>query len=258
MIDISDVYAYLLVLTRMTSFLVTVPVFSSRGIPVYFKIGFAFFVSLIIFPVTMTEVTLSLNGSYIFFLIQEAVLGLALGWTAQLIFTSIQVAGSFIDLQIGFALANIIDPQTGIQSPMIGNFKYTFAVLLFFTLDIHHLFIEGIISSYKLLPIAGQWLIEVKGVALTSFVLSTFSNMFVIAFKIAAPLVVTLLLADIALGIVARTVPQLNVFVVGLPLKIIINFILLLLISTGLIYIFKEIFMEMVYSIKQLIEILGS
>lgn len=257
MIDISNIYEFSLVLVRMTAYFVTAPVFSSKTIPARFKIGFAFFVSLVIYPTLDIDMKLELNGTYIFYIIQEAVLGISIGLVAQIIFSSIQIAGSFVDMQIGFSLANVIDPQTGAQSPIMGNFKYIFAILLLFALNIHHFIIDGIVTSYEILPITNNWLGQLNNEQIFMFMMSTFSKMFVIAFKISAPIVVTLLITDIVLGILARTFPQLNVFIIGIPLKILITFILLLWLASIFINNFKEMFYEMINSIKQFMDLMG-
>lgn len=259
MIELSALYNFLLIFVRLLSFFVSAPVFSSKGVPVQFKIGLAFFIAFILYPnigMDMDEI-ITIDGNYLFSLIQETLLGLVLGWLAQLMFTSIQIAGSFVDMQIGFAIANVIDPQTGAQTPLMGNFKYIFAVLLFLALDWHHLFIDGIISSYHLLPPNGHWIEQLNNESMITFIMSVFTRMFVIAFKMAAPIVGTLFITDAALGIVSRTVPQLNVFVVGMPLKVIINFILYILIAPSLIYLFKEVFEETIISIKQFMDLMG-
>ncbi|OEG00416.1 flagellar biosynthetic protein FliR [Vulcanibacillus modesticaldus] len=260
MIDITNVFIFFLILTRITSFFVSVPIFSAKGVPAQYKIGLSFFMALLLFP-SINQNFISdfsyQDGIYIYYLIQETLMGIALGWIVQLIFSSIQIAGIFIDLQNGFGLANIIDPQTGIQSPLSGNFMYTFAILLFLSIDGHHNLIDGILSSYKIIPLSREWIGQLNNQSTIDFILYLFSEMFVIAFKIASPIVVSLLLADIALGIIARTVPQLNVFVVGLPMKILIYFILMLLVAPGFIYMFKEVFKQMIIAMKQFMDLMG-
>jgi len=258
MIDLTGIYLFLLALVRITAFFVTAPFFSSKGVPAMFKLGLGLFTALVLLPtIRLGEEQLILNGTYFYYLIQETIIGLVLGWIAQIIFTSIHVAGSFIDMQIGFAIANVIDPQTGVQSPLIGNFKYTFAILLLLALNWHHLFIDGIVSSYYLLPITGDWINQMNHESVITFVIGLFTTMFVIAFKMAAPIIGTLFVSDVILGIIARTVPQLNVFVVGLPLKVSLNFILFLLLAPLFIFIFREIFEEMLISMKQFIDLMG-
>lgn len=259
MFNLLMVYLFFLVFVRMTAFFVTAPIYSSRGVPTQFKIGLGFFTSLVILPTIGDEIpNLSIGSMFLVLILQETLFGLLLGWIAQLLITSIQIAGSFIDMQIGFAIANVIDPQTGFSSPLMGNFKYMFAMLLFLTLNGHHLLIDSIVSSYQLLPISGSWLTRLNDESLLFFVVNTFTQMFVIALKIAAPIVGTLFLSDVALGIVARTVPQLNVFVVGLPLKIIIHFLILFILVPGFIYLFQDLFQEMFTSMRQLMDIMGS
>ncbi len=259
MLNTSIVYAFLLVLVRITAFMVTAPVFSSKGIPNHFKLGLSFFVALVIYPTLyIGNQEILFNSNYIILLLVETMIGLSLGWLAQLIFSAIQIAGAFIDMQIGFAIANVIDPQTGAQSPLMGNFKYTFATLLFLTINGHHLFLDGLINSYQLISFELDWLSKLDDASTLVFVMNTFSKMFLIAFKIAAPIVGSLFIADVALGIVARTVPQLNVFVIGLPLKILLHFSILLMITPALFYMFKEVFYEIFVTMRQFMELMGN
>ncbi len=260
MISLDYLYSFLLVFVRLTAFFVSAPIFSSRTIPLQYKIGFNFFLVIILFPFINfdTQDLVNDNGLFILVLIQETMIGLVLGWITQMIFSSIQVAGAFIDIQNGLGMANVFDPQTGNQVPLLGNFKYAIAVLLFFSLDIHYLLLDGIISSYYILPIGGDWITQLSSESVMVFILTAFLKMFILAFKIAAPIVVTLLISDITLGIIARTVPQLNVFVVGLPLKVLLNYIIMFFVAAGFIYMFKEVFEQMIIAMKNLMNLMGS
>lgn len=197
-----------------------------------------------------------MDFSFFIHIFKELAVGLALGFIAALFIYGIQVAGSFIDMQIGFAIANVIDPQTGAQSPLIGNFKYMLAVLFFLAMDGHHLFIQAIQQSYTFIPLQ-QLTIPLGSENVMQFVTHAFITMFEMAFKMAVPIVATLFLVDIALGIVAKTVPQLNVFVVGLPLKILISFIVLLVALPGFFYLLKILFATMFEAISTLMQLLG-
>jgi len=259
MIELDSLYAFLLIFVRLTAFFVSAPIFSSRSISIHYKIGFNFFLVIILFPfITIeTQGLTDNNGLFILLLLQETIIGLVLGWIAQMIFASIQVAGAFIDIQNGLGMANVTDAQTGNQIPLLGNFKYAIAVLLFFSLDIHHLLIDSIISSYNILPIGANWIVQLNSEPVLIFILTTFLKMFLLAFKIAAPIVVTLLISDITLGIIARTVPQLNVFVIGLPLKVLLNYIIMFFIVAGFIYMYNEVFKEMLIAMKNLMNLMG-
>ncbi|QFT88881.1 Flagellar biosynthetic protein FliR [Bacillus sp. THAF10] len=247
--------AFLLVLTRVTAFFVTLPLFSYRNVPATFKVGLGFFFSLVM-TFSMDLPVLGIDGAYIFLVIKEMMIGLLIGLVAYMVLAAIQIAGGFIDFQMGFAIANVIDPQTGIQSPIIGQFFYMFSLLLLLSVNGHHLMLDGIFYSYELISITQSWL-PLGEEAVFERVLNTVNGMFVIALQMALPIVGVLFLVDVALGIVARTVPQLNVFVVGLPLKIGVSFVTIIFSLTILFTLFYKLFEMMLHTMRGLMELLG-
>lgn len=224
LLDLNYLPAFLLIFSRILAFITTVPVFSYRNIPNMFKIGIAFFISLIIVS-TLDITSIPIDLMFIVLILKEVLVGLMIGLVATLILTIVQIAGGFIDFQMGFAIANVMDPQTGAQSPIMGQYFYTFALLFLIATDGHHLLINGAISSFEF--VALDQLINISSESYIMAVIVMFNQMFVIAFQMAIPIVGSLFLVDVALGIIARTVPQLNVFVVGIPLKITVSFIAL-------------------------------
>src|SRR5690606_35250984 len=222
--------AFLLVLVRVTSFFVTMPLFSYRTLPASHRVGLTFFISWIMF-LSMEKPILQIDGYFIMLIFKEAMVGLMVGLVAYVIFAAIQIAGGFIDFQMGFAIANVIDPQTGAQSPLMGQYLYTFALLFLLSINGHHLLLDGIFYSYEFIPME-QATLPFGDENIVEFILQAFGAMFNIAFQMSMPVVGALFLVDIALGIVARTVPQLNVFVVGLPLKIGVSFVIMFIAMT--------------------------
>lgn len=252
-IDLSTIPAFLLIFARVIAFFVAVPLFSYRTIPTMFKIGFSFFLSLIM--VSSLEVTnIVVDHTFIFLLVKEAFVGLLIGLIAYIILSAIQIAGGFIDFQMGFAVANVIDPQTGAQSPIIGQYFYMFAMLFLLSVNGHHLIIDGIFNSYQFIPLESFVSIEA---VFGEFIIQSFNKMFLIAFQMAIPLVGCLFLVDVALGIIARAVPQLNVFVVGLPLKITVSFAVLSVYLSVYFYLAKVLFETMFETMRDLMVILG-
>jgi len=247
--------SFLLVLTRVASFFVTLPLFSYRSIPNSHKIGIAFFISWIMF-FTVEKQPLEIDGYYILLIFKEVSVGLLIGMFAYMILSAIQIAGGFIDFQMGFAIANVVDPQTGAQSPILGQYLYTFALLLMLAIDGHHLLIDGIVYSYQLIPL-NQLSIPFANEQIIEFVLKAFGNMFLIAFQMSIPIVGSLFLVDLALGIVARTVPQFNIFVVGLPIKILVSFILLIVVMATLFIAVQQLFELMLVSMQTLMKLMG-
>lgn len=247
---------FLLIFVRFTSFFLIAPLFSMRGVPNQFKIGLAFFITLVAFSSLSVEGPVLLDAYYILLIMKELAIGLALGFTAALLLYAVQIAGAFIDFQMGFAMANVLDPQTGAQVPIIGHFKYTLALLFLLTVNGHHLMLDGVMQSVRVFPVElTTFSFEIEDI--TKFISTLFYEMFLIALQIALPIVGALLLVDIALGILAKTVPQLNIFAVGFPIKIFVGFILLLLTMPIFFYLLHILFQKIVISMSQLIRLLG-
>lgn len=242
---------FLLFFCRITSFFVVAPVFSARNVPAQFKIGLAFFVSFIAFVGTGSAATVAMDSLYVLSVIREILVGLLLGFTAYLFFTVVQIAGSFIDMQMGFGIANVIDPMTGAQSPIIGNLKYMIATLLFLTFNGHHFLLEGIMRSYEWIPLSNELFAKTYNGQISEFMVKTFGTVFSLSFQMAAPLVVALFLTDVGLGLLARVAPQFNIFVVGLPIKILLGFVLLGFLFPSYEDIFRNVFNDMLDTLTQ-------
>lgn len=246
---------YLLVFVRVSAFFVTMPLFSYRNIPAQHRIAFSVVLSWVMYY-TIDSKAIEINGQYFLLIMKEAMIGLLIGFVAYMIVTAIQIAGGFIDFQMGFAIANVIDPQTGAQSPLTGQYLYTFALLLLLALNGHHLLLDGIFYSYQLIPIDSPW-IPFGNENLIEYVITSFNSMFIIAFQMSIPVVATLFLVDVALGIVARTVPQLNIFVVGFPIKIGVAFIVLFIVMGVTFTVMQKLFEMMFVTMRDLMKIIG-
>ena len=146
-------------------------------------------------------------------------IGVILGFAGRLLFEGIQMAGQLVGFQMGFSIVNIIDPVTSEQVSIIAEFQYLLAGLLFLAVDGHHLLLQAVSESYTVVPVLG---FHLTGALMQNLVDLT-REMFVVAMKISAPIIVALVFANIGLGLVARTVPQINIFVVGFPLQIAIG-----------------------------------
>lgn len=254
LINLSQLPVFLLIIARVAAFFVTMPLFSYKTIPMPFKVGISFFLALIMVSTVGVD-TLPIDLTYFILLIKEIIVGLLIGLLAYIILAAIQIAGGFIDFQMGFAIANVIDPQTGAQSPLTGQYFYIIALFFLLSVDGHHLLIDGIFYSYQLIPI--DTFINFGNGSIVEFVISTFNKMFVIAFQMSIPIVGCLFLVDVALGIIARTVPQLNVFVVGPPIKIFVSFVVILFYLGIYIGLTKRVFSIMYDTIGRLMQLLG-
>lgn len=254
LLNLINLPLFLLVLVRILAFFVMMPLFSYRTVPLPFKIGFGFFLALIVVS-SIKSVQIPLDDIYVLLLLKEIVIGLFTGFVAYLILAAIQIAGGFIDFQMGFAIANVIDPQTGSQSPLSGQYFYMISLLFLLSVDAHHLLIDGIYYSYQLIP--AERFISLGNQSFADFTIHAFSQMFLIAFQMSIPIVGCLFLVDIALGMIARTVPQMNIFVVGLPIKILVSFIAISFFLTLYIGLAKRLFEYMFRTLHEFMQLLG-
>lgn len=253
---INTIPLFLLVFIRVLSFIMVVPIFSYATVPAIFKIGLAFFLAnIMVFTIDVAQ-PITFEGLYLLLILKELLVGVSIGLIAYILISAIQTAGGLIDFQIGFALANVVDPQTGAQSPIMGQYLYMFALLFLLSVDGHHLLIDGIYYSYQFIPIDQPFLAFGEKNTI-QMIAEVFSAMFLIAFQMSIPVIACLFLVDLALGIVARTVPQMNIFVVGLPVKILVGFILIFVIIGVMIVSVRSLFDLLLHAMRDFMTLLG-
>jgi flagellar biosynthetic protein FliR len=250
--------AFMLVFCRISSFLIVAPIFSSRTIPAPFKVGLAFFISLIVFLTIGFDTSVTADATYILAIMREILAGLLIGYTAYIFFTIVQTAGGLMDLQMGFAMANIIDPISGVTAPIMGNLKYMLLMLVFLSINGHHYLLSAIMDSYKWLPLDNKLFQVYYGGNITLFLIRTFADTFLLAIQISAPIVVAMLLTDFGLALLARTAPQYNVFVIGIPIKIIIGLAMLVILLPGFSALFQIVFDQMFQALEKLFVVFQS
>lgn len=218
---------FLLVFVRITGMFFLSPIFGRRNIPSYFKAGFCFMFTII----TANSITVpdlaaySSLASYAVLIGKELLIGLMLGFISYMLFSSIHVAGQLIDMRIGFGMVSVFDPITNVQIPISADFYVIFATLFMLVTDSHHLLIQAIVDSYSILPLGEA---QFNG-ALLKQVVDMFAKVFVIGFKIAAPVTVAILITDLSLGIISKSMPQLNVFMLGMPVKVVLGLAIILI-----------------------------
>jgi flagellar biosynthetic protein FliR len=215
--------ALLLGTTRATGFVLMAPPFNSKSIAVPVKAAFALALSVAVsahLAATLPAVT---PGFLLVSAITELVIGAALGFVVQLLFSAVQMAGDIIDVTGGFSLQPAYDPLAMTQNAAIGRLHYLLAITLLFTSGGHLLIVRGFVMSYRGLPLGGS----VPTAQLAHVVMTAFSMMFLAALQIAGPMVAVLLLADVALALMSRAAPALNIFQMGFPVKIMLTLTML-------------------------------
>lgn len=228
LIPVEQFQTFLVVTSRVAGFIGAVPVISSAQTPGRVKTAMTVAISLALFPVMADAVPQDVSFAplpFLLLLISELLLGLLLGLVARLIFTAVEFGATVIGYQMGFAAANVFDPQSERQVALISQFQNVFAILIFLAINGHHLFLRTAVLSYELLP-PGQ--IDFSGQAVP-FLMELASHMFAIGVQFSAPVLAVLLLSGLILGILARVFPQLNVFLLSFPINIGAAFIVIAL-----------------------------
>lgn len=214
---------FLLEWIRVASMLMIFPIFSGPQIPMQLRLGFGLVLSFLLYHLIPTVhlanglFDLAVAGA------SQVVLGVVVGYVASLVFAGVQFAGELIDLQIGFAVANVLNPQTQQNITIIGEFQLAIATLVFLVTNSHYLLISGIAGSFNLVPLPYINLDPSVGGNVVLF----FTQAFLVVFKIAAPSVFALLITNVALAFMAKVAPQMNVFVIGLPIQVSVGLVMM-------------------------------
>ena len=209
---------FLFVLFRVGAMIIFAPILGSRQIPGVMKIGLMLFLSIAIFPLVQDRPMPEPKGLFELskFLMADVTIGLGIAYICRLIFAAVQVAGTVVDFQMGFGVVNVIDPQTDTQVSVTAQFQNILAIFIFLAIDAHHYILQAVVNSlFVINPF------EINFASVTpEYLLHLFSATFTTAVKISAPIMAILFFLSVGLGLVARTVPQMNVFIVGFPLQI--------------------------------------
>lgn len=213
----------ILIFVRITTFVFMTPGFSFQGMPNIFKFVLSAGFTLLAYTVVPDITPVTSSYFFIFFIFKEVLFGAALGFISKLIFGIIEIAGHLVDFQAGFSMATIYDPTVGGQISSFGRVYHWMSLMIFFIMDLHHKVIEVLIKSFDYVPLTE---ISMKSSKSVPFILDLFSKTFELAFKLAIPMIMVALITDIILGIISRTIPQINVLMLGMPLKALIAFVL--------------------------------
>jgi len=215
--DIEQITVALLILLRVGALIIFLPVLGHQLVPQQVKVGIIVLLSILIYPVVADSVTLIPLDPIAFaaIAIQEILIAGAIALFGQLIFTAAQFAGQLISFQMGMTVANVFDPATHSQQSVIGQMAMTLAMLLWVSVGAHYIFIHALVESFQIFPIDQPWsfpgLLSLTDAA---------AQMFILSLKIAAPIMLLLTFVYIALGLVSRAVPQIQVFFVSFPLTV--------------------------------------
>lgn len=222
---------FLLVLVRLNAMIVVAPFFSSGVIPFRLKALLSFFLALTIFPIVFDKgfILPGNMGEYALLVFSNAAIGIYIGFLVSVIFSAFQLSGQYFAVQIGFGINEVIDPLAQVSVPIVGQLKNLIGILVFLAINGHHFLINAITRSFELAGSMGLQKTVTGG--LLKYLMYSFSGMFMVALKIALPVVGTVFLVTVTLGVLAKAAPQMNIMMLGFPFKIVVAFAVLVLIT---------------------------
>ena len=241
--SLDDFEIFILILVRVSCFVYIAPFFGMVNVPARVKIGLAVCITLLINGFVDTSfVTYTGMIGYAVIILKEGITGLLIGLAANICNSIILFAGNVIDMDIGLSMAQEFDPVNRTQVTITGNLYFYFIMMLLVVTDMHHVILNSFVDAFALIPINGQ-VFDWEHLS-TSFV-TYMGDMFVIAFRIILPVFACIMILNSILGILAKVSPQMNMFAVGMQLKIMVGFLVLYLTITLLPSVANFIFTEM-------------
>ena len=236
---------------RLTAMLLATPVFGARMVPVRIRISIGLFLAWMLFPMLPDVPAVDpLSPAGFLISIQQVLIGVSMGFILQMVFGAVVMAGQNIAMSMGLGFASAVDPQNGVQVPVLSQFYMVIATLIFLALDGHLVIIETLVNSFYLLPIGSAavsadfvWQVAAWG-----------SYMFIGSVLMAVPVMVALLLVNLAFGVMTRAAPQLNIFAVGFPVTLLAGFILLLFGLPALLPQLSNLFADAFATMQDMLE----
>ena len=247
---------FILMFLRTSALIFASPIFGRKNVPNIVKISFCMLLTYVVFASFGVHIQINYNNvlEFALFCIKELLYGLVLGYVTTLFFAITQTAGHVTDMMMGFGMVNVFDVQSRAKVPLTGNFLYIILIISFFAANAHLQLIYILQATFTQVPVGSVVLNPKIGyVALEVFILA-----FVMSLNVAMPIIASGLLGEVVMGVVIKAVPQMNIFVVGLPLKVILGILMLFLVLPIYVSYTDTMFSEMFTSIDAMFKGLGA
>jgi len=217
-LGVQQIEVFFLIFARIIGIFIQAPLISSRSIPATVKVGFAVWMTMVLWFVTPIYNILptSLVG-FVIALVFEVAIGYTMGFICYMLFLAVQAAGEFMDTQMGLSVASTLDPIFGATISVIGRLSFYLSLVIFVTANGHHMLFSALHQSFTYLPVGK--LANFTSPALFTQLIDVFSTVWATSFKLAAPVMLLIFLSDFSFGIVSRVAPQVNVFMLGFQVK---------------------------------------
>ena len=260
LISPENIEIFFLSFVRIVTIVMVLPVIGYEPINKSVKVMFSLiFTSLLIPSISAIDIPVSLANSnlltFFVFVLNESITGIIIGFIPFFIFAAFQFAGELMGIQMGLSMMSQFDPSAGTNLGIMGRLQYIFLMTIFLMIGGHIFFFEAIVRSFEVIPIGS---ISYNGIAgILGIIIHHTSEIFVIGIKAGAPVIVSLFVMDAGLGIIARTVPQMNIFLVGIPLKIGAGLVIFLIVLGFIVKLFIKYFGEIQSDLFKIIDFLA-
>lgn len=215
---------YLWPFMRVLALLMAAPVFSHRVIPSRVKICAALAIALVVAPTLPMPEIGAFSAAGWLLVAEQLLVGIALGFSLRIVFGAVEIAGDMIGLQMGLSFATFVDPQNSDQTPLVGSFLVMVATLLFLAIDGHLLMLDALIESFNVVPVGMGSSASLRW----EYLATLGTQLFSLGLQVSLPVLATMLLVNLSLGVMTRAAPQLNLFSVGFPLTLATGMLLLM------------------------------
>ncbi|MBN2796997.1 MAG: flagellar biosynthetic protein FliR [Clostridia bacterium] len=241
----------ILVFTRMAAMFGIIPIFNANNTPTWTKVWFIFFLAMVVVPQQVATYSLEIENflELAGVMVVESLIGFAMGLIVLVVMNVFYLAGSLVDRDIGFAMVSVIGVEDESELPITSNLYYIFAMMVFLLTNVHHQLIRAIVASYKTMPMGSN---PVMGLLIYDYI-ELLQYSFITGFQMAAPFIITILIANILLGLLSKAMPGMNVFMIGMPLKILVGLFLLSLMMTVYPNMMIDVFETMLDGLAKLI-----
>lgn len=251
---IENLEFFLLILTRVSGFIFSAPFYSLSNVPKRVQIGLSVFISIVLFE-TLDVSKLEYTGviGYAGLVITELLAGLIMGYIMSVCIYILNFSGQLIDMEIGFSMVNVMNPTANMTTTVTGNLYTYFVMLVLLASDLHRYMLEAIIDAFTFIPV-GQAVIDTS---MYKVMITFIKDYFIIGFRIILPIFAAMLIINVVLGVLAKVAPQMNMFVVGMQLKVFVGLILLALAAKYIPVVSDLIYSEIKTMVNEVVKVLS-
>ncbi|WOE69665.1 flagellar biosynthetic protein FliR [Hydrogenimonas thermophila] len=234
------IYTFLLLFVRLSTLFIFLPFYNHMSVPTQIKAAFAFYLAIVLYPVVPVTPEPPTASAFFAAILSEVIMGLLAGLAMNIVFGIISYAGEQISFVMGFSMASVIDPQTQVQSPLVGQFLLLMATVVMLSFNGHYMMLMWMVDAIRTAPLGDI----VMNHSMFDYLMNAMSGLFMFGFSIAFPIIALSLLSDVIFGMLMKTMPQFNLLVVGFPIKIFLSMSVWIAIFGSIMILFKTHFLN--------------